>query len=178
GGGLDALVLPDLDLFLLGGLLFLAALGDLGLVQRGAGRPGGRRRRRRLRLGRLLLGGLGRSPLALLLFRELGRLARRELLLTGALLLAQLGLAGIERGRGRLDRDRPGVGQVALDEHALLLDLDLDGARLAARVGALDDLGGLLARERDLVLGLGGAVDLAQVLEELGLVLLRQHVLG
>src|SRR6185369_13118609 len=50
------------------------------------------------------------------------------------------------------------------------------GARLAAGIGLLDDFRGLLARQRDLVLGLGGAVRAAQVVEQLGLVLLGQDV--
>ena len=98
-----------------------------------------------------------------------------------ALLLAQLGLARVDRRRRRqacASGRRRRARIVALDENALLLDLDLDGARLAARVGLLDDLGGLLARQRDLVLRLGRAVRPAQVVEELGLVLLREDVLG
>ena len=58
-----------------------------------------------------------------------------------------------------------------------LAHFDLDGARLAGRVRFLD-LGGLLARQRDLALRLGGAMRLAQVLEQPRLVLLGQRVLG
>ena len=59
-----------------------------------------------------------------------------------------------------------------LHEHALLAHLDLDRARLAGRVGLLD-LAGLLARQRDLLLRLDGAVRLAQVVEQPRLVRLR-----
>src|SRR5262249_59883886 len=129
-----------------------------------------------LRLGGFLLGGLA---LALLLFRQLGGLARGQLLLPEALLLAQLRLLGVDRrgSRGRRLGRRTRLG-LAFDEDALFLDLDLDGARLAARVGLLDDLGGLLASERDLVLRLGRAVRAAQVFEQLRLVLLGEHVLS
>ena len=52
--------------------------------------------------------------------------------------------------RGVDSTGAPGAGALllAVDEHALLAHLDLDRARLAARVGLLD-LGGLLARQRD-----------------------------
>src|SRR5581483_8337213 len=83
---------------------------------------------------------------------------------------------GCGRFRHFLD-DRRGFF-VALHEHALLAHLDLDGACAPRGAGCLD-LGGLLARERDLLLRFAnGAVLLAQVVEQLGLVLLRQHVAG
>ena len=64
---------------------------------------------------------------------------------------------------------------VDLDEGALLADLDLDGARLAGRVRLLD-LGGLLAREGDLLFLFLVAVHLAQVVEQPRLVLLGDRV--
>src|SRR5207247_11318456 len=98
-------------------------------------------------------------------------LPRRHLLVAALLLLAQLRFARIDRGPGSTGRLRGRTRlRVALDEDALLLDLDLDGARFAARIGLLDDLGGLLARQRDLVLGFRSAVRLAQVVQEPGLV--------
>jgi hypothetical protein len=66
-------------------------------------------------------------------------------------------------------------GLVDLHEGALLAHLDLDRARLAGRVGLLD-LGGLLARERDLLLLFLVAVHLAQVVEQARLVLLGDRV--
>jgi hypothetical protein len=70
---------------------------------------------------------------------------------------------------GNLDR------LLDLHERALLADLDLDRAGLARRIGALD-LGGLLARERDL-LGLGLlAVHLLQVVAQARLVLLGDGI--
>src|SRR5438309_395779 len=93
--------------------------------------------------------------------------------------IAVLCLARIDRGAGRTGRlSRCTRLRVALDEDALFLDLDLDGARFPARVGLLDDFGGLLARQRDLVLGFRRAVRLAQVFQEPGLVLLRKNVFG
>ena len=68
---------------------------------------------------------------------------------------------------------------VALDEGALLAHLDLDGARLAARIGLLD-LAGRLARQRDLLAlaAGGGAVRGAQEVEQALLVGLGQRVVG
>src|SRR5262249_37134672 len=154
--------------------LLLGSRGDLRLVQRGgrtAGRRGGR-----FGLGRLLLGGLA---LALLLFGELGGLACSQLFLALALLLAQLDLLRIERGRGGRRRRLRGLAllRFALDEDAVLLGLTGAGGRPAAGVRLLDDLGGLLAGERDLVLRLGRTVRAAQVVQQLRLVLLGEHVL-
>src|SRR6185295_17642784 len=121
-------------------------------------------------LGGLLLGFLA---LALLLLAQLGRLQLRELLLATRFFLAQLDFLGVDgrrsrrRWRRRLGRHgrRGDLRRVALHEDALLAHLDLHRAVLAARVG-LADLARLLARERDLVLGLGRAVGLAQVFEQ------------
>ena len=67
---------------------------------------------------------------------------------------------------------------IALDEHTLLLDFDLDGASLAGGVCLLD-FGGRLAGQRDfLAVGPGRAVGGAQVIEQTLLVGLRQHVVG
>ena len=68
---------------------------------------------------------------------------------------------------------------VALDEGALLAHLDLDRARLAARVGLLD-LARRLARQRDLLAlaARGGAVRGAQVVEQARLVALGDRVAG
>src|SRR6185295_14010084 len=67
---------------------------------------------------------------------------------------------------------------LAANEDALLAHLDLDRARFAALIGGLD-LRRRLARQRDLLLGLGGgAVLLAQVVEQTGLVLLGELVAG
>ena len=82
---------------------------------------------------------------------------------------------GQRDGRRFDDAGRRGL-VLAADEDALLAHLDLDRAGLAARVRRAD-LGGLLARQRDLLLGVGRrAVLLAQVVEQARLVLLGQVV--
>ena len=64
--------------------------------------------------------------------------------------------------------------RIALHQHTLLAHFDLNGARLARRVGLLD-LGSLLARKRDLLfLGRSRAVALAQVIKQARLVSLGQ----
>jgi hypothetical protein len=93
---LDPLVLPDLDLLRFLRAFFLGSRSDLGLVQRGIG--GGSLR---LGFGGLLPGFAGELALALLFLRQLGRLAGRQLFLAASLLLAQLRLARIDRGRDR-----------------------------------------------------------------------------
>src|SRR5205085_5885714 len=135
-----------------GGRRGLRRLGGLGRCC-GSRRRGSRLLRRdlaRTRLGRF--GGLALRALLLLALAPL----RRELFFLGAqllglgvllllapaqLFLARLGGNGILGGRRDL---------VALDEGALLAHLDLDRARLAARVGLLD-LARRLARQRDLL---------------------------
>ncbi len=145
---LDAFVLPDLDFLRLLRTLLFGPRCHLRLVQRRVRRGS---RRLRLRLARLALRELA---LALLFLRQVRGLPRRQLLVPALLFLAELRFARIDRRRGRTGRLRRRTRLcVALDEDALLLDLDLDGARFAARIGLLDDLGGLLARQRDLVLG-------------------------
>ena len=85
------------------------------------------------------------------------------------------GSGAIDLGSGAAT-DRRGRLVLAPDQHALLAHLDLDRARLAARVGG-PDLGRLLARQRDALLRLGQrAVLLAQVVEQARLVLLGQPV--
>ena len=80
-------------------------------------------------------------------------------------------------------RQRPAAcssvgGVVALDEGALLAHFDLDGAGLAARIRLLD-LAGRLAGQRDLLaLAPGGAVRVAQVVEQPLLVCVVQRVVG
>ena len=185
---LRALVPPDRNLLrrLLG--LLLDCLRGLGLVQRRVRRGWLGRRCSRLRsrprglFGRAQLGlALFRGPpLALLLLGDLRRLQRGELGIATALLLAQLDLPPVDRRRRRarrLGRRHGRVARLALHEHALLAHLHLDGARLARRIGLLD-LARLPARERDLGLGFSGAVRLPQVVEEPGLVLLGERVLG
>src|SRR3990172_5261642 len=174
---------PSRDLFFLCLLYrFRRSLGDLGFVQGGIGRRRSDLFRRHRRFPRFFLFALFRQPaLAFLFLRKLRSLARRELFLAPPLLLAQLGFVRIDRGarnglRFGNRRRRTGIRSIALDEHALLLDLHLDGARFAAHVRFLDDLRGLLARERDLGLGLDGAVRPAQVLEQLRLVLVGEEV--
>jgi hypothetical protein len=136
---LDAFVLPDLDLLGLLRALFFGSWRDLRFVQRRVGGGG-------LGLTRLLLGFARELALALLLLCQLGRLAGRQLLLAASLSLAQFSLARVDRGARRNRRLGWTELRLALDEDALFLDLDLNGARLAARVRFLDDLGGLLAR--------------------------------
>ena len=65
---------------------------------------------------------------------------------------------------------------VALDEDALLADLDLHGTRAAGGIGSLD-LAGLLARQRDLRLRRGFTVGSPQVFEQACLVLLGEQIL-
>jgi hypothetical protein len=66
---------------------------------------------------------------------------------------------------------------ITLDEHPLLADLDLDRARLAGGIRRTD-FRCLFARQCDLGLGRRIAVRLAQIVEQLGLVLLGQGVVG
>src|SRR6267143_1831131 len=110
-------------------------------------------------------------------FSQLGSLQLGELLLATRLLFAQLQLVNIDarcgcRRRRSLRRDRGGrhLGGIALHEDALLPHLDLHRAVLAGGIG-LADLAGLLAGQRDLVLGLDRAVRAAQVFQQPGLVL-------
>src|SRR4029079_17760460 len=86
------------------------------------------------------------------------------------LFLARLGAGGV-LGRCR--------DLVPLDEGALLAHLDLDRARLAARVGLLD-LARRLADQRDLLAlaARGRAVRRAQVVEQARLVAFAQRVVG
>src|SRR5205085_8620033 len=111
------------------------------------------------------------------LFLELGFLLAQQLGLGLGLQLATLEFGVVDRRRGgRLGR----AGTVvALDEGALLAHLDLDRARLAARIGLLD-LAGRLARERDLLAlaGRGGAVCRSQVVEQARLVALGERIVG
>src|SRR5438067_385522 len=80
-------------------------------------------------------------------FFALGFLAAQQLGLRLRFGLATLQLGLVNHGCGtRLNCG----GLVALDEGALLADLDLDRARLAARVGLLD-FAGRFAGERDLL---------------------------
>src|SRR5690606_6276587 len=94
------------------------------------------------------------------------------------------------RGDGRLDgrgrslghsRRRLGtrlfegeLGRIALDEHALLADFDLNGTRTAGGIG-LADFGGLASRQGDL-LALGRAMGAAQRVEQLRLVAVGNRV--
>jgi hypothetical protein len=167
----DRLVLPDDFLDRLLGLLFRLLrllLGlDGGLVQRAF-----HAHRRRLGLLRRLgFGdrfGLLLAPFLLCILR----LPRCQLGLLLRLGFAQRNLLGVEhrpRGSGR----GFGLG-VALHQHALLAHLDVDGARFPHAVGFLD-LRRLPPRQRDLLLRLARAVCLAQVLEQLGLVLLGKR---
>ena len=189
GAALCALVLPDRDLLFLRLLVGFFARRKLGLVQRsiGAGKHrldsrslGPVERRLRFPLGRLLFGVAFFALLPLAQFR---RLQFGKLPLALVLFFAQCRFPGIDDGtgcrRGRL-RHRGRIsgpfGRVALDEDALLADLDLDGARLAGGVGFLD-LAGLLARQRDLGLHLRGPVRAAQVIEQSRLVALAERVL-
>ena len=85
--------------------------------------------------------------------------------------------SGCDRSRlFRHGSGRSGGFIFAANQHALLAHLDLDRARLAGRIGGLD-LRGLLARQRDALLGLGrGAMLLAQVIEQPGLIDLGELV--
>ena len=152
-------------------------LGGLGLVGR------------RLHLFLLLRGhmrgraliGFALAPLAFLaqaaLLGQVFLLAADQLGLPACLFLAarQFGLvdAGRRRrlhlGLGRLDHGRV-AAFVALDEGALLAHLDLDGARLAGRVGLLDLAGGFLHQGDLLALGGGRAMAGLEVAEQLLLV--------
>jgi hypothetical protein len=135
---------------------------------------------------------------AFLLLAQLGGLDVRQLLVALALFLAQLQFLRIrpdatDRGAGAGAATGAGGGVsarhlgavaaaassdgFALHEHALLAHFHLDGARFAHRIRLLD-LAGLLARQRDLVLRLGRAVRLAQVLQEARLSCSVSEVLG
>src|SRR5690606_15456093 len=87
------------------------------------------------RLRRLALGALLFFACALLLC-QVGLLATQQLGLTPRLLLAPLQLGVVDHRLGRLRLRRGRV--VALDEGALLADLDLDRARATAGIGLLD----------------------------------------
>jgi hypothetical protein len=141
----------------------------------GAGRTGlGGGRGLRCRLGGRL-GGFARARLGgfaleagqflalAALFLQLFLLAAQQLGLLLGLQLATLQLGMVDDRRGR---HFVGRRVVALDEGALLANLDLDRAGLAARIGLLD-LAGRLAGERDLLaLAAGRAVRGAQVIEQ------------
>src|SRR6185369_9063342 len=124
-----------------------------------------------LALGALLLLALAplRCELLFLATERLG-LGVRLFLAAKQIFLARMRGGGVLGGRGDV---------VALDEGALLAHLDLDRARLAARVGLLD-LAGRLANEGDLLAlaGRGGAVCRAQMVEQARLVALGQRVVG
>jgi len=83
------------------------------------------------------------------------------------------------RHRGGLRR--PGrhfgtcVGNIALDENALLAHLDLHGMRLAVRV-LRPDLGRFLARQGDLGLAVRPAMRASQIIQQLRLVLLGKQI--
>ena len=68
-------------------------------------------------------------------------------------------------------RYRTGDFIFTLYKSTLLAHLDLNRACLAARIRLLDDLGGLLASERDLVLRFRRTMRFAQILEQASLVL-------
>ena len=170
GAPLGALVLPDGRRFLF--RAFLLAFGgfvDLGLVQRAVGgrQPAVSPRlgRRLLRLFLLVLARLApassRAPASRAApppgapsARPGASVPARAIRVAGRPLPTAWragGLLFLDHRRRRFRRRfRRGI---ALDEHALLLDFDLDGARLAGGIRFLD-LGGLLARQRDLALGL------------------------
>ncbi len=115
----------------------------------------------RLPVGTLLLVAqplaLGQFGLLLAQQRGLGLRLVFETHQLGGVDLRRLGNRGRSRRRRRL---------VALDEGALLADLDLDGARLAAGISLLD-FAGRFPRQRDLLaLGTGRAVGGTQVIEQ------------
>ncbi len=161
--------------------------GSCGGGGRGS-RGGGFGRCLRGRFGRRLGGGFGRGGRG-----GFGRFAGRAflflalaplfgqlffLLADGVGLGARFFLAPLQvqfLGTGAGHRFAAG-GVVALDEDPLLAHFHLDGARLAAGVGLLD-LGGRLARQRDLLaLGAAGAVRGAQEVEQALLVRFGQGV--
>ena len=76
---------------------------------------------------------------------------------------------------GSLGSFRVQFVNIALDQHALLAHFDLNGPGTTMGVGGLD-LRGLLARQGDLVLGLGFAVRTAQIVEQAGFVLVGQRI--
>ena len=156
----------------LAGALGLGGAGLFGLALR-----------LRLRFGGSPGFGFGRFPGRALLFFTLPTALGQRLFLEPELLRLRFGFvfAPPQFGLGRggfgnavvLDRRVP-----ALDEDALLAHLDLDRARLARRVRLLD-LGGGLARQRDLLaLAAAGSVGAAQELEQPLLVGVGQRVLG
>ena len=91
----------------------------------------------------------------------------------------RLGRGQINRFRHWLRRrgSRSQLGRVTSNQHALLANFNLNGARLAAGIGRLD-LGGLLARQGNLGLGFRLAMGLAQVLKQLGFILFGQCIVG
>jgi hypothetical protein len=69
-----------------------------------------------------------------------------------------------------------GSARIALHEHALLANLDLDGARPSRGIGLLD-LGRLATGQRDLLARLRTAVHPVEIVEQLRLVMLAQGLL-
>ncbi len=107
------------------------------------------------------------------LFGQVFFLATQQLGLGACFFLATLQFGFVDHRCGGFLGSRR---VVALDEGALLAHFDLDGARLAARIGLLD-LAGRLARQRDLLaLRAGGAVRGAQEVEQAFLVRLAERV--
>ena len=111
---------------------------------------------------------------ALLLLGRIFRLARGKLGLLSRFLLSTGDLLRVEHRFRRFRRGRLGLRRFPLDQHPLLAHLHLDGARLARAV-RFADLARLPAGQRDLLLGFPGAMRLAKVVEQLGLVLLGER---